>query len=393
MYRILIILSALSATLELRAQGSIDSILQQIEDNNPTLSALRKATEATKIGNHTGIALDDPEVDFAYLWGSPRSVGNRKNIEVSQSFDMATLTGAKRRMAKEQDTMADYQYKLDRQEILLNARQLCIDIIYYNAMHNNLATRLEYAEQNAKSQKQRLDKGEGTQVEYNTTMMELTTAKVALKNNDTERDAALLLLQSLNGGNAISLTTADFPVVSIPADFKSWYAEAETKSPALAYARQEAEVATRQVAITRADGMPKLTAGFTGEYINDENLSGFSIGMTIPLWSNKNKEKQAKAEAVAAKAKAADAKLQFYYNLQSLYQRQAGLHEMAEAYNQTVSTTDNIQLLKKALDEGAINIISYTADLRTYYELKAQQLDANRSWHKAVAEMMAVVMP
>ena len=304
MYRILIILSALCATLELRAQGCIDGILQQIEDNNPTLSALRKATEATKIGNHTGLALEDPEVDFAYLWGSPRSVGNRKNIEVSQSFDMATLTGAKRRMAKEQDAMADYQYKLDRQEILLNARQLCIDIIYYNAMHNNLATRLEYAEQNAKSQKQRLDKGEGTQ------------------------------------------------------EAMEAYIEAHP----------------------------------TGEYINDENLSGFSVGMTIPLWSNKNKVKQAKAEAVAAKAKVADAKLQFYYNLQSLYQRQVGLHEVAEAYNQTVNTSNNMPLLKKALNKGAISVTAYITDLRTYYELKAQHLDATRSWHKAVAELLAITM-
>jgi outer membrane protein, heavy metal efflux system len=200
------------------------------------------------------------------------------------------------------------------------------------------------------------------------------------------------LIISLNGGNAISLTTADFPAVSIPSDFKSWYAEAETKSPALAYARQEAEVANRQVAITRADGMPKLTVGFTGEYINDENLSGFSVGMTIPLWSNKNKVKQAKAEAVAAKAKVADAKLQFYYNLQSLYQRQAGLHEVAEAYNQTVNTSNNMPLLKKALNEGAISVTAYITDLRTYYELKAQHLDATRSWHKAVAELLAITM-
>lgn len=57
--------------------------------------------------------------------------------------------------------------------------------------------------------------------------------------------------------------------------------------------------------------------------------------------------KQAKAEAVAAKAKVADAKQQFYYNLQSLYQRQAGLHEVAEAYNQTVNTSNNMPLLKK----------------------------------------------
>ena len=49
-------------------------------------------------------------------------------------------------------------------------------------------------------------------------------------------------------------------------------------------------------------------------------------------------------------------------------------------------------LLKKALDEGAISVTAYIADLRTYYELKAQHLDATRSWHKAVAEMMSITI-
>ena len=57
---------------------------------------------------------------------------------------MATLTGAKRRMAKEQDAMADYQYKVDRQDILLNARQLCIDIIYYNAKSVSFINYIKY---------------------------------------------------------------------------------------------------------------------------------------------------------------------------------------------------------------------------------------------------------
>lgn len=73
--------------------------MQQIERNNTTLEALRKQTEADKLQNKTGITLPDPEVSFDYLWGDPSSIGNRKDFGVTQSFDIATIAGSRRRVA------------------------------------------------------------------------------------------------------------------------------------------------------------------------------------------------------------------------------------------------------------------------------------------------------
>lgn len=53
------------------AQKSADDILIQIEKNNTTLLALRKKADAQKIGNKTGIYLQNPELEFNYLWGNP----------------------------------------------------------------------------------------------------------------------------------------------------------------------------------------------------------------------------------------------------------------------------------------------------------------------------------
>ncbi|MBK6964392.1 MAG: hypothetical protein IPH20_10765 [Bacteroidales bacterium] len=45
--------------------------MSNIERNNTTLSALRKSVEAEKLGNRTGIYLQNPEAGFNYLWGVP----------------------------------------------------------------------------------------------------------------------------------------------------------------------------------------------------------------------------------------------------------------------------------------------------------------------------------
>lgn len=392
MRRKLFLLLTLFTTITIDAQTSIGNILQQIKDHNPTLSALRKQTEAEKIGNHTGLTLDDPEVEFSHLWGSPTVGNNRKNIDVSQSFDMATIFGMKRRLAKQQDQLADYQYVASQNEILLQAQLLCIDIIYYNALLQNLSLQKENAQEIAADQAQRLARGEGNKMEHNNALVSLAVAKAEIQKQEVERMDAISQLKALNGGYDIKLDDTEFPAVDIPADFESWYKQAELKNPTLAYARQAVEVAKQQVSATKADGLPKLTAGYSGEFQGNDKLNGFTIGMTIPIWSNKNKVKQAKAETEAAVARQADAKQQLYYSLRNLYNKQAGLKQVDQTYHEVLSNTTNIHLLKKALDAGAISVSDYRMEVNAYYDMNAQHLDAMRSWQKVVAEMMAAAM-
>ena len=145
MKKIIFILAAIEATFSLRAQTNIDDVLKAVEQNNTTLQALRQTADAQKLENRTGLTLPDPEVGFNYLWGSPSGVGNRKDASVSQSFDIATVSGLKGKVAREKNELVEWQYKSDRMNILLEAKQYCLDLIYYNALLEELAIRLEHA--------------------------------------------------------------------------------------------------------------------------------------------------------------------------------------------------------------------------------------------------------
>jgi type II secretory pathway pseudopilin PulG len=69
----LIIISILliSAGLAAMAQSDYNAVLQQIEENNTSLAALRQQVEAQKLANRTGIYPANPEVEFNCLWGTP----------------------------------------------------------------------------------------------------------------------------------------------------------------------------------------------------------------------------------------------------------------------------------------------------------------------------------
>lgn len=69
-------------------------VLKSVEENNTELIALRKQSESEKYSFQAERALESPEIGFGYLWG-PKDVGTRKDISISQSFDIAALSGTR----------------------------------------------------------------------------------------------------------------------------------------------------------------------------------------------------------------------------------------------------------------------------------------------------------
>jgi hypothetical protein len=95
------------------------SVLEQIEQNNTVLSALRKQAEAEKTGNKTGIYPANPEVEFHYLWGNRPETGNRIDFSASQSFDFPTAYHYKKKISDTQNQQVDLKYRIERKTVLL----------------------------------------------------------------------------------------------------------------------------------------------------------------------------------------------------------------------------------------------------------------------------------
>lgn len=97
-------LLGLCATAGMSAQNSYVDALSEIARGSRTLKARTLQTQATENENMTGLNLSNPEVEFAYQWGVQNA--DKVMLDVSQGFDFATLSGAKRRVAESQNRMA-----------------------------------------------------------------------------------------------------------------------------------------------------------------------------------------------------------------------------------------------------------------------------------------------
>lgn len=376
--------------LPVTAQNEVDDILKSIEANSTTLEALRKQAEAQKLGNRTGLYPENPEVEFNYLWGNSAAGNNRTDIRATQSFDFPTAYAHRNRISRLENANADLMYKSERINLLLRAKQACIELAYYNALADEYAVRLANARRIAETYQAQFDSGDANILENNKARLNLTTVYSEMDRIEIERASLLSELKALNGGADVSFTASEIVNEPLPADFDEWYATAESKSPVLQYVRGQIEIGERQVKLNAALGLPKFTAGYMSEKAGSERLQGITVGVSVPLWENKNRMKQAKAQVRAAETALEDTKTQFCNQLRNLFAKASGLQKNTLKYRESLTAHNNEALLKKALDGGEISLLNYLLEIEYYYEAMNRALEAERDLSLALAELSAV---
>ena len=372
------------------AQDGYETVLQQIEANNTALAALREQIESQKIGNRTGIYLSNPEVEFNYLWGNPKVMGKRTDFAVSQSFDFPTAYGHRRNIADLQNANAEIVYKSERTNLLLLAKQTCIELVYHNALVKEYSIRIDNARRMAETYQIRLDKGDANILEYNKAKLNLTAIQTELAKIEAQRVALLSELKRMNGGKEIALLQDEFSPPMLPSNFDEWYSNMETKNPVLQYVKGEIEISKERVKLNRALSLPKFSTGYMSEKVVGEQFQGITLGVSIPLWENKNMQRYAKSQVKASEIALEDTKIQFYNRLQSLYLKASVLQQNALKFRETITSNRNDELLKKALDSGEISLLDYLLEIGYYYDAMIQVLEAERDYELALAELSAV---
>jgi outer membrane protein, heavy metal efflux system len=384
---IIVLISTIVFSSTLFSQNNIDRILTEIEKNNTLLLALRKNVEVDKVGNKTRIYLQNPEVEFNYLWSNPSVVGNRTDVSISQSFDFPTAYLFKNQISNLKNEQIDLEYKKQLKALLLQARLVCNDLVYTNALKSELSKRLIHAQSIANSYKSKYDAGDTNILEYNKAQLNLLNISKELESTEIERNTLLSELTSLNGGIFIDFTDSIFQSPIIPNDFEQWYVSVEQNNPVLSWLKKEMGISKKKEKLNRAMSLPKFQTGFMSEKIVGEQFQGITVGLSIPLWENKNTIKFAKANTLAIESIANDNKIQLYNHLKAMHTKSIGLNKNVNDYRLNFRLFDNSVLLKKALDKGEITLIEYMLELSIYYDSVKNLLDLELDLNNAMAEL------
>lgn len=387
MKKLIFLIPALVLAFSARGQA-LQQILQSVEQNNTTLYAAQEMASAKGLQASTGLTLENPEVEFGYLWGNTGVATNRVDVSIKQSFDFPSAYVYKTRIAKMERKQAQTEYRRLRLEILTTTSQAVIEMIYLNAMSAELKKRVENIRELATSYEKLLATGSANALEVNKAKMSLISIEGQLAQIESQRAQVANSLAALNGGAAIEVTQTQYDTVDLPDDFQVWVDNTTASNPALEYLISQTEIARENVKLSITSSLPSFAVGYKSEaLIAGEQFQGVMASMSIPLWANKNGVKAAKATLLASQVATGDGVLQFLQRLKSDYDRAQSLKAIDQQYGQQSELTNSVELLKKSLEMGGVSLLEYLVQVESTYAFIDEAMTVSRDFQLAASAL------
>ena len=404
MKQLFIFTATILACMGMRAQETgIDSVLRQIEANNKELQANAQLISSQKLESRTENNLPDPTLSYAHLWDSKNSGKTVGEMVVSQSFDFPTLYITRGKMNRLKTGALDAQAATMRQQILLQAKEVCLDIIMLQHQQELLDARLKNAEELAAMYAKRLATGDANALETNKINLELLNVRTESRMNSTALNNKIKELLVLNGnqpltpgrpfpdGPAVPTTKAlgltDYPLVPLPTDFHRVCSELLAADPSLQSFDSESAAARKFISASKQGWLPKLELGYRRNTESGHPLNGVVVGFSFPLFSNKGKVKIAKAQAMNIDFQKDNARVKASSELWQLYEEARNLDASMQEYKRTFQERQDLTLLKQALVGGQISMIEYFVEVSVVYQSKTNLLQLENQYQKAMARI------
>lgn len=387
MKRITILAATLFALSGLQAQTGIDGVLRNIETNNKELQANAQLIASQKLETRTDNNLPDPTLSYAHLWNNKDKNNTIGELVVSQSFDFPSLYATRNQLNRLKAGAFDGQKSVFRQGILLQAKDVCLDIIMLRKQQQILTERLRNAEELSAMYAKRLQTGDANVIETNKINLELLNVKTEASLNETALRNKIQELTALNGNIPVVFEDADYPAVIFPSNYEELKTEVLASDYTLQALNSESAAARKQIAVNKSQWLPKLELGYRRNTESGEPFNGVVVGFSFPLFENRNKVKIAKAQSLNVDLQKANTSVQVESELTQLYREAHTLRTSMEEYEKTFQAQQDLSLLKQALTGGQISMIEYFVEVSVVYQSKQNYLQLENRYQKAMAKI------
>lgn len=365
---------------------SIDQILQSIEQNNKELQAQKHAADATKMENRTANNLSDPTLSYSSFYSNAAEGGHGTEFVASQGFDFPTQYITRNRQVTLQNEAVDKQQQQARRDILLSAKNLCLDLILLNQQKALMEVRMKNADELQALYERRLTTGDANILEVNKIKMERMNVQTEVAQNSAAHRTTLQSLLAMNGNMPLEFSDTVYPAVKEINDYNVMRDEVMASDLNLQAAAAATRAAEKQVSVNRQGWLPKLEVGFRRNTDDVASQNGFVVGGSLPLFENRKKVKIAKAQAVSARLMQENAKDQAEASLMSLFNEMRQLKEAMNAYDVPLMY-HSLDLLKQALGEGQISLIEYFVETEGIYKNLQAYMQIENQYQKVMANI------
>jgi hypothetical protein len=372
----------------IKSQDSIGGILKSIEQNNKSIIATQQYWESKKWEYKTGLTLPNPSVQAQYLFGSPIGAGNQTDFFAIQPFDHPSSYKEKRAFADLQGTVSTSQIAALRQDVLLKGLLICLEWVYRNKLQAHYKGRKMGLDKLLQDFQKKLEKGDAVILDVNKTKLQLLEINQLDQENTVELQSLQTRLTQLNGGVVVVVTDTVYPNTPILGSFEKVEKEYEALDPVRITLEQEKQIAEKQLELTQLYKLPKFEVGYHYQGILGQRFNGLHAGVTVPIWEQKFRKEAHQAQVALAESNIDTHKNEHFYEIKSLYDRQAALKKSLDDYQTAIENVSNVALLDMALALGQITTIEYFLETSLYQNALLHYLKTEWAYQAAVAELM-----
>lgn len=385
---IFICLLALAMGIHANAQSTLERLLSLVEKNNKSLAANRLFWEAQKIEFKTGLTLPNPSIQGQYLFGSPAVAGDQTDLFIVQAFDFPTTYKKRRDLAVAQGAVANSEIAGLRQDILLEAKLVCLEMVYRNKLKGQYERRQAGLEKLRDDFQAKLDQGDGNILDVNKTKLQLLEISQLQQENAVEIQKLQTHLMALNGGESIVFQDTVYPQPPEIPYFELLEEAYETSDPLRQTLEQEKRIAEKKWELAKDWRLPNFEAGYHYQRILGQYFNGIHVGVTLPIWEQKFRSQAQQAQVLFAESQLQSHLNEHYFELKKLYERQASLRKSLDEYQLAISAISNLELLDKSLRLGKITTIEYFLEVSFYQNALLHFLKTEHDYHAALAALM-----
>lgn len=362
----------------------IEDVLQQIEQHNLSLQAQLQDTKAAVMEVQSANSLNDLSVSYSPFFAKNTDGVASSEFVVSQSFDFPTVYAVRHRSGKLQHRVLNWQQEAFRRNLLLEAKNLCLDMVLLNRKEALLKERKKNADELLELYLKRLEEGDAGILEVNKIKMERMNVQTEVAQNNAAHRTSLQSLLMMNGNHPILFSSTEYPEVDAPRNYSALYDEVMNKDADLQAAETAIQAAEKNLAVNRQNWLPKLEVGYRRNTALHEKNHGFLIGGSLPLFSNRKKVQIAKAQAVSTQLQFEHARLQAEAAVQSQFNEICQLQEAMQAYDVPLMY-ETLDMLKEAVMVGQLSIIDYYTEADNVYRNLQAYMELENQYQKLMA--------
>ncbi len=368
---------------------NIEELLNEIEQNNTELKGYESFIESQQLENRSNNNLPDPQLSGYYLPFGDNATGDYTEYEISQSFEFPTVYAARGKWNDLKSTQLQRSYAKKRQEILLSAKELLIEIAFLQKQKAIETERKIQSKQVFDQIQVLFDKEQIGILDLNKAKIAWIQEQFVVEQIESEIQILLSKLKTLNGGKAIEdgLEAGISLRIEVGKEVGLWQ-EKLAKDPAVQELKAAETASLQKVTLERNKVLPNIALGYNYQGVSSSNYSGFYGGISIPLWNSKNKVKAAQANYDYQQSNTLLITTSLYTQFQETYNRYELMLEKYNEYRTTMENLNSEDLLFKAYMLGEYSFMDYYVELQFYRNALDKMLQMEKELELLKAQLL-----